>query len=88
MERNDTISGILAIIGYLVMIGGLLLGWFFANLGGGFLFFIIYTLLGVAFGMLFLGLAFILNKLDNLAEIVMKQKSSVQQAPVLDQEKE
>ena len=88
MERHDTISGALAIIGYLMMVAGLLAGWYFAQIGGGLVYFIIVTLLGVAIGMLFVGMAFILNKLDNLAELIHEQKASTQDAPVLEPEKE
>lgn len=86
MERNDTISGALAIIGYLMMVFGLLAGWFFAQSGGGLVVFVIVTLLGVAIGMLFIGLAFILNKLDNLAELLLEEKSCSQEASVLKEE--
>jgi len=88
MERNDTISGALAIIGYLVMAAGLLAGWYFAQIGGGLVYFIIVILLGVAIGMLFVGMAFILNKLDNLAELIHEQRTTTQEAPVLEPEKE
>lgn len=88
MERNDTISGALAIIGYLMMVAGLLAGWYFAQIGGGLVYFIIVTLLGVAIGMLFIGLAFILNKLDNLAELILEQRTSTQEASVLEPKKE
>ncbi len=88
MERNDTISSALAIIGYFSMIAGLLAGLFFAQIGGGLVYFVIVTLLGVAIGMLFIGMAIILNKLDNMADLLLKQPSSTQEAPVLYPEQE
>jgi len=68
MTRNDTISGILALIGYGVIASGVLMGLYLASVGGGILFLLIYTLSGFAFGMLFLGLSIILTKLDDLGE--------------------
>lgn len=87
MERNDTISNALAIIGYVVMVFGLILGLLYGA-NGGMLAFILAAFTGIASGMLFVGMAFILKKLDNLADYVMEQKSSPQQSPVLEPEKE
>ena len=79
MERNDTISGALAIFGFIIMIGGLLMGWFYAQIGGGILYFIIVTLIGVAIGMLFIGLAAVLTQLDNVA-MMLAEKSKPEES--------
>lgn len=87
MERNDTISSALAIIGYVVMVVGLVIGFLYGAIGG-ILGFILVAFSGVAFGMLFVGMAFILNKLDNMTELLLKQPASTQETPVLNPEKE
>jgi len=70
MKRNDIISGVLWTLSFLFIVGSILLGLYFVTVGGGFLYFIVTLFTGVSIGMLFLGLAVVITKLDNLGEVL------------------
>ena len=70
MQRDETVSGVLAIIAYLIIICSVLLGLYATTSGGGLLYFILTLFTGISSGMLFLGMSVIVTKLDNLGELV------------------